>query len=124
MADNGPPPAPAAQPGFSTLPEDLLEKLAEYFTADCSPVYDNGDLLHQASTLACVGNASFTFLAHTIFTFLSPRLSARARRGWSVALAWAEEWHAILPLQERMQLRADFLCWLVHLLQGRRCRAA
>ncbi len=48
--------------------------LIRIFTPVATP--SQGDLLHQAATLACVGSSECTTLAHALFTALSPRMGA------------------------------------------------
>ena len=67
--------------GLDDLPPDVLERIAELgFTSLLSPLFDRGDLLHQACTLACVGNSTCTSLAQLLFAELSPRLGGLRRR--------------------------------------------
>lgn len=73
MAD-APLQAPGAQASISSLSEDLLERIGLLVTDSLCPMYDRGDLLHQACTLALVGNDACTALARLLFAFLSPRL--------------------------------------------------
>ena len=67
--------------GLEDLPPDVLERIAELgFTSLLSPLFDRGDLLHQACTLACVGNSTCTSLAQLLFAQLSARLGGLRRR--------------------------------------------
>ena len=61
-----------------------------YFHPTVTP--SQGDLLHQAATLACVGSSACTTLAHAMFTALSPRMGALGSTRGGVACrirAWA-----------------------------------
>ncbi|KAL4458587.1 hypothetical protein ABPG75_013452 [Micractinium tetrahymenae] len=61
--------------GLADVPPDLLSHIAQLgFISQLSPLYDRGDLLQQASMLACVGNSSCTLLAKELFKALSSRL--------------------------------------------------
>ena len=41
-----------------------------------NPLWDRGDIMQTAASLACVGNGGCTALAHLLFAHLSPRLGA------------------------------------------------
>ncbi|EFN53706.1 expressed protein [Chlorella variabilis] len=70
--------------GLDSLPSDLLQRVAQLgFLSQVSPFWDRGDLLQQAASLACVGNASFSELARILFAGPSPRLGAEKPRGVS-----------------------------------------
>ena len=67
--------------GLDDLPPDVLERIAELgFTSLLSPLFDRGDLLHQACTLACVGNSTCTSLTQLLFAQLYHRLGGLRRR--------------------------------------------
>ena len=64
--------------GLDSLPSDLLQRVAQLgFLSQVSPFWDRGDLLQQAASLACVGNASFSEFARILFAGPSPRLGER-----------------------------------------------
>ncbi|KAG2498354.1 hypothetical protein HYH03_003613 [Edaphochlamys debaryana] len=57
---------------WETLGVDLTLHIAQVFTDELSPFYDEADLAKVAASCAQVGNATFTGIAESIFTVLSP----------------------------------------------------
>lgn len=68
------PPAPSARASFVDLPPDCLRRIAELGLTRLSPLWDRGDLLGAACSLASVGEAGCTDLARLLFSELSPHL--------------------------------------------------
>ncbi|KAL4442444.1 hypothetical protein ABPG77_005028 [Micractinium sp. CCAP 211/92] len=58
---------------IDSMPPDVLERILGLGWLPPTPLYDRGDVLHDAAALACVGNATCTELAHRLFAELSPR---------------------------------------------------
>lgn len=58
-----------------------------------SPLFDRGDMLRLAATLALVGSRPTALMAHALFKHLSPRLGEPLREGAAI-IASATEWLA------------------------------